>query len=377
MKRPAFKHTDLSRLRVGPIHPDLPGPIALTLLLDGESVVEATVERGFAHRGLEKVTESRLWHVTPAYAARLEPEASAFSELVFCLAVEELAYLTAPPRAQSIRMILCELSRIASNLLSVSHMARLVGSGTFFHYVQRDREKILDLIELLTGARFNLNFLKFGGVKADISEGFVERVLETCEALRYRLKEYNDLFSYNTSFLLRTRGVGQISAAAVQEFGLTGPNAWASGVFADSRIESPYCGYDLVEHQGVTPVVTDPAKQGDCHARYIVRLQEILASLEILQTVCHHLPVGEFARGKIDKDFAPASGEAYARVESPRGLLGCHVISTGGRSPARTQFRVPSMSVYHALPHVLKGISMEDFPVFLASLDLSVAELDR
>ena len=366
-----FLETDLTVWEIGPYHPFLPGPLRLALTLDGEIIVTTEIETGFLHRGLEKALERKLWQSSLAYADHLDPEAATFGELAVCQAVEELAYLTAPPRAQAIRIVLSELSRITTHLGYIARIAHAVAADTMVHYVLRDRERLLDLMELLTGGRFSTNFLRFGGVRADVTEGFIERVLEVCDMLRARLKEYNDLFTFNHTFKRRTTGVGEIFSDWVVDFGISGPNARATGALFDVRKAHPYSGYETVDF------AVPSGGGGDCHGRFLQRLREIAQSVEILKQVTETIPPGDFNRGPIDKNFAPPEGEAYSRVESARGLLGCHVISDGGKSPARVQFSPPSLAHLAVVPRLLEGLPIEDLPVLLASLDIGVAEIDR
>ncbi|MCM2322096.1 MAG: NADH-quinone oxidoreductase subunit D [Oligoflexia bacterium] len=368
--------TDLTSWEIGPYHGALPGPMRMKLRIDGEIIISTDLETGFLHRGLEKAFELHPWPATVAYADHLDPEAAFFGELALCLAVEEISGLDCPPRAQAIRVLLSELSRISAHLGYIVKVGRAVGAETLIHYVLRDREKILDLFELLSGARYSLNFLRFGGVAADVTEGFIERVLEVAELLRARLKEYNDLFTFNHSFLLRTAGVGVITRELALQSGLTGPNARAAGLAFDARKAHPYIGFDKLDFE--VPVGRGEAgRLGDAHDRFLVRLRELSQSLEILKDVAETVPEGEFSRMRIDRDFEVPNGESYARVESSRGLLGCHVVSDGGRFPARVQFRVPTSANLTLLPEIVRGLAIEDLPVVIASLDLCLAEADR
>jgi len=368
--------TDLASWEIGPYHGALPAPMQLQLTLDGEVIVSARVETGFLHRGLEKTFELHLWQSAPAYADHLDPEGSVFGELALCMAVEEIARIDVPERAKRIRVILSELTRVTAHMGYVARIARSVGSDTMVHYVLRDREKVLDLFELLSGARFSVNFLRFGGVQADVTEGFIERVLEVCDLIRFRLKEYNDLLTFNHAFLKRTVGVGIIPHGRVHHYGITGPNARASGHSLDVRKVAPYSGYGRVDFE--IPMVTpEYGNEGDIHARFLIRLREIAQSVEILRQEAEAIPKGDFSVGPIDKDFVPPAGEAYSRVESSRGLLGCHVVSDGGRSPRRIQFRPPTFSLLAAIPELVRGVRIEDLPVLLMSLDLGIAEADR
>jgi NADH-quinone oxidoreductase subunit D len=368
--------TDPSTWEIGPYHPALPGPMKLRLQSDGELIISARYEIGYLHRGLEKCLELHPWIASIAYVDHLEPEASAFGEAAYCLAVEEIGKIPVPPRAKVIRIILLELSRVSSHLSAVAKMASSVGTETAVHYVLRDRERILDLFELLSGARFSLNFMRFGGVASDITEGFIERVLEVCEMVRHRLKEYNDLFTFNHAFLDRTRAVGVLDRKTVLDFGITGPNARASGVGFDVRKQHPYLGYEELDFE--TPLGReDEGMLGDAHGRFMVRLREIAQSIEILKHISEGIPPGDFASIRVERDFRLPRGEAFSRIESPRGLMGCHLVSDGGATPARAQFTTPSSAVVGALPLLLKGARTEDLAPILSSLDISVAEADR
>ena len=368
--------TDLTTWEIGPFHGSLTGPMRLKLRLDGEIIAHCQVETGFLHRGLEKACELHAWRSSVAYLDHLDPENAVFGELVLCLAVEEISELKVPPRANSIRMILAELTRISAHLAFMVRVAKSVGAETIVHYMLRDREKILDLFELLTGARFSLNFLRFGGVSADVTDGFIERVGEVCELLQIRTKEYNDLFTFNHGFLKRTAFVGALSTELIHSFGITGPNARASGLGQDIRKDSPYSDYQLVDFK--IPVgMGEGGCLGDTHDRFVLRLREMTQSIAILKQLVDDISPGPFISGDSEKNHQVPPGEAYARIESSRGLLGCHVVSDGSDRPSRIQIRPPSLGHIMALPELLKGTRVEDLPVVVASMDLGIAEVDR
>ena len=376
---------------IGPLHTSLPGPMHMVLKLHGEIIDACQVETGFLHRGLEKQCELHSWHAALFYADHLDPEGAVFSELVLCLAVEEIAGIMVPERAQSIRLVLVELGRISSHLAFMARMARSVGSETIVHYVLRDRERILDLFELLTGARVSLNFLRYGGVKGDVTDGFIERVLDVCDLIRFRMKEYNDIFTFNAIFLKRTLGVAPLSVELIEQAGITGPNARASGVREDSRKGSPL--YQALEFdipsgksedffaQGWRGLLARTSKGcvGDVHDRFLVRLREMTQSIEILRQLVAQMPLGVYQNTSIhiDRNYPIPPGESYQRMESARGRLGCHVVSDGQNFPGRIQFSTPTRASLWALPQLVRGIRIEDLPVVLASLDLSIAEADR
>lgn len=368
--------TDLATWNIGPYHQSLPAPMQLKLQLDGEIIVGSAIETGFLHRGLEKALERQQWTAAISYADRLDPENAAAAELALCLAAEEVAQIPVPPRAQRIRTVLCEMGRITSHMSYIINVARAVGSETMLHYVLRDRETLLDQVELLTGARYSLNFMRFGGVKNDVTEGFIERILEICELIRIRLKEYNDLFTYNHAFLGRTRNIGGLSINLIDRYGVTGPNARASGSALDLRKVKPYNGYEYYDFH-LCLGQTDGQTPGSAHDRFVIRLREMAESVVILKQALESIPEGAFCSTPQGKAPPIPQGEAYARVESPRGILGCHVVSDGSNAPWRVQFRPPTYSNLQALPHLLQGVRVEDIAVLLASLDLGIAEADR
>jgi NADH-quinone oxidoreductase subunit D len=368
--------SDLTLWEIGPYHGSLPAPMRMSLSLDGEIIVSCKIETGFLHRGLEKALELHPWQAVISYADHLDPEVAVFGELAVCLAVEEIGDIEIPARAKSIRIILSELSRIAGHLAFIIRMAKAVGSETIIHYVLRDREKILDLFELLTGARFSLNFLRFGGVKANVTDGFIERVLEVCEMIRIRMKEYNDLFTFNQGFLSRTSHLGIMSSQVIRTCGVTGPNSRAAGISFDVRKDSPYLGYDELDFE-IPLGRGEGGSIGDVHDRFLLRLREITQSMGILKQIAEALPLGDYINPDIEKGYVVPAGEAYSRIESSRGLLGCHVVSDGKPNPSRIQFRPPTLANLMAVIHLVPGIHIEDLPVVLSSLDLGIAEADR
>jgi NADH-quinone oxidoreductase subunit D len=369
-------NTDPSSWQMGPYHDALPGPMVLRLRSDGEVIISAETEAGFLHRGLERAFQGQDWIKTLVYADHLDPECSIFGETAICLAAEEIGKIPVPPRAQMIRVIMLELSRVSSHLSFVTRVAGSIGAETLVHYVLRDRERILDLFELVSGVRFSTNYLRFGGVSADVTEGFIERVLEVCEVLRLRLKEYNDLFTFNHAFLNRSRKVGVLSLLTVHRLGITGPNARASGLDMDMRRREPYSMYETLDFE--VPVgQSGEGIPGDVHSRFMLRLREIAQSIEILKQACDKMPSGDYASIRVDRDFRLPRGEAYSRIESSRGLLGCHLVSDGSLRPARVQFRAPSSASLAAVSELLAGVKLEDVATILASMDISLSEVDR
>ncbi|MEK6578391.1 MAG: NADH-quinone oxidoreductase subunit D [Bdellovibrionota bacterium] len=377
MTTPETLGTDLSQWEIGPHHGALSGGMRLKMQLDGEIIAAAPVEVGFLHKGLEKCLEMQRWSALIPFLDHLDPEGAVFGEYALCAAVEDVAKIEVPARAQTIRVIVCELTRIACHLAYLARVAKAAGSATMAHFALRDREKILDLFELLTGARFSHNYLSYGGVREDVTDGFIERVVEICHLIRIRLKEYNDLFTYNQIFLERSKQVGVISPENIRALGITGPNARASGYHFDVRKAHPYSSYQNYDFEVPLGSSAQFETGGDIHARFLVRLREIAASIEILRQACEHLPRGAFTSRKFDKNFIAPTGEAFARVESSRGLLACHLVSDGKARPHRVQFRTPSAANIMAVPRELPGSRIQDLPLILASLDICIAEVDR
>ncbi|MGE0614803.1 MAG: NADH-quinone oxidoreductase subunit D [Bacteriovoracia bacterium] len=374
--RPDLFSTVQTAWELGPFHPGLPGPMALKLQLDGEMITGVHCESGFFHRGVEKAIELQQWYSVMPYADRIDSETALFTELAVCLAVEEIAGLQVSPRANRIRVTLCELNRISAHLGALLRIAKTVELETVMHYVLRDREKILDLFELISGSRFNLNYFRFGGVATDITDGFIERVSEVCDLIRTRVREYQDLFTSNHIFQRRSAGVGLLHPEVVRRYGITGPDARASGVVSDMRKSAPYSGYEEFEFQ--VPVGSGEGDRlGGVHDRVVVRLREIVQSVDIIRQAIENIPVGEYRAVKELFDFKVPEGEAYSRVEGARGVLAVHAVSDGGNTPYRLQVRGGSKALLQAVPEILVGQWVGDFPLILASLDISVGEADR
>ena len=373
---PELLKTDFTLWEMGPFHSALPGPMKLKLTLDGEVIAHAETETGFAHRGVEKSLELHPWHSSMVYADRLDADGAVFTEFAYCLAGEELGQLEVPARGQAIRVLLSELARVSSHLLFLVKVARSVGAQALIHYALRDRERILDLFELLTGARHSINFMRFGGVAADVTDGFVERVLEATVVLRERIKEYNDLFTFNHTFIKRAAGTGILTREVALEAGVSGPNARAAGISVDVRKDQPYSGYERLDFE-VPEGHGEAGFLGDVHDRLLLRLREMAQSLSLLGDVCESLPEGDFCALRTDRDFTIPRGESYARIEGSRGRLGCYLVSDGERFPLRVQFRGPSTATLSCLPVFLRGVRLEDLPLVLASFDLSIPEVDK
>jgi len=349
----------------------------LHLQLDGEIVSEVQVEMGYLHRGIEYAMEHLPWGSAVVYADRLDPEASIFGEMAYCLAVENLMGYEISFRVASLRIIFCELVRVSNHLVSFSHLCRTIGLTSPIHYFLRDREKILDLFELLSGSRFMPNFLRMGGLKLEVTEGFLDRVIETTQLMDLRTKDYRILLSENSAFQKRLSHVGQVHQNVAKDFGLTGPVARASGLDFDVRKQIPYSSYEQFDFK-TTLGIGIVGVEGDAFARFDVRLREVEQSLHLIRQAVDRLPAARPEdRIAIDDIGQVPAGESFSRVETPRGMLTCQVISEGAKGPIGVRFGTPSRALAQSISAILPGSRVEDIPVILASLFFSIAEADK
>jgi NADH-quinone oxidoreductase subunit D len=358
---------------LGPLDPLLPGPLKVQAKVCGAFIEALSLEPGYTHRGLEKCFEGHHWKTGIHYAGHLDPEAGFFGEYVYAKAVEQLFQLEVPLRAVRIRVLLLEMSRIVSHLRYLVNLARILEAKSIEHYVLRDREKFLDLFELYAGLRHSFHACRFGGVAFDVTDGFLERVLEACERLKSRIWEYQWMLVSHSFFMSRAKGVGLLSREHVLKWGLTGPDARL--VLRD---------YDLRHRKDASykdvPICVDAsllAESSDTFTRVQARLTEIEQTVDCVAWLVESLPEGPIAIPIQKKMEQRVRGQGYAEVESPRGVLGCFVHSDGSLFPSRVQFRVPSSALITMIPHWAQGQSLEDFPLNLASLDLSTSEVDR
>jgi NADH:ubiquinone oxidoreductase subunit D len=364
-------------LVIGPFGTTLSGPIRFQLLLDGDRVVRVRTDTGYAHKGLEKSLEQTPWRGALLYGGRLDPENAIFGEYLMAAAIEEISGTTPPPRAQMIRTLLMELSRISSHLGFLSRLASACEFETIIHYLLRDREKILDLFELLTGSRFSASFIRVGGVKEDVTEGFLERVMDFCELIPVRIKEYNDLFCFNEIFMDRAIGLGILSQEMSFQYGITGPNARAGGSIQDLRVQRPYAAYSEIRAGFSAGGMGRPVS--DVHSRTVFRMREIEESRAVLFQIVEQLSSGDFWTGLFEKEvvYRVPPGEAFVSVESPRGVQSLYLVSDGTPCPIRAQFKPASSGALAVLPSILEGVTIENLAVIVNSLDISAAEVDR
>jgi NADH-quinone oxidoreductase subunit D len=357
-------------INMGPQHPSMHGVLKLVLKMDGELVVDVVPEIGFLHRSLEKIAENRTYHQYVPYTDRLDYVTSMTSNLVYVLAVEKLADIRVPPRAEYIRVIMAELNRLASHLLWLGALGLEVGATTPFLYTFREREMILDLFEMTCGARLTYNYMRIGGVSHDLPPGFIEKAKDFLAYFRPCIKEYEDLLLKNVIFVKRTRKLGILPAAVAVAHGVTGPNIRAAGMEWDIRKKIPYSVYDKMDFD--IPVFST----ADTLDRILVRVEEMRQSCRIIEQALEKLPEGE-VKTHVPLLLHPPEGDAFVRTESPRGEISCYVASDGTEKPWRVKFRTPSFSHVSVLPTLLKGLLIADLVVVAGSLDIVLPETDR
>jgi len=366
-------------INMGPQHPSTHGVFRLELHLRGETVVKVTPHIGYLHRGVEKLSETLEYDMLPPIYERDDYLSPTANSLAFVLAVEKLAGIEVPRRANYLRVITAELQRLASHLVWLGTFGldlggALGGGSTLFLYCFRERERIMDLMETLTGTRFHTNMNQIGGVRYDVYDGFDRDVFKTLDYLEKRISEYKEMLENNPIFLERTKDVGIVPQELAKEVGASGPVLRASGVAYDIRKNKPYSAYQEFNFQ--VPV----GNKGDAYDRYTVRLKEMKESLSIVRQSLGGLPEGPIHSRKPVKTpslFKPPKGEAYAAVESPRGELGVFLVSDGSSKPYRVKVRSPSFSNIAIIPHILPGHLVADAVTILGSLDPVFGDVDR
>lgn len=382
-------------LNMGPQHPATHGVLRLHLELDGETILRIKPIIGYLHTGMEKTAETLTYMQGGTNVTRMDYLSPLTNELCYSLAVEQLLGVEIPPRAQAIRILMTELNRIASHLIWVATFGMDIGALSMMIYGFRDREAILAFFEKVTGLRMNHNYIRPGGVAADLPEGWEEDVDGIFDVVGAGLDDYQDLLNGNPIFLDRTRGVGVLTPAEAQAYGVTGPVARASGVNFDLRKAFPYSGIEQYEFD--VPL----GKHGDTLDRYLVRMEEMRQSIRIVEQVLETMPPGDYRtddrkvtpppRKRIDESmealihhfklftegFKAPAGEVYQAVESPRGELGMYLVSKGGSKPWRLHVRTPSFATVQALPVMMTDQIVPDVIATLASLDPVLGDVDR
>ena len=359
-------------VNMGPQHPSTHGVFRVVIWVDGERIVRAEPHIGYLHRGSEKLCEGELYSQIITLFDRLDYVGNLNCELAFVLAAEKLMGIEVPERAEYIRVILSELNRIASHMLFYGVYGLDVGAMTPVLYGFRERERIQELFESVTGARMMHNYFRIGGVKDDLPSDFPARMSRLMEQLNRGIAECDELLSQNEMFLARTKGIGAVSAQDALDFGMTGPALRASGVAEDVRISEPYGIYDRFDF-GI-PVGT----YGDCWDRYYVRVEEMRQSMRIIEQAMAQMEPGAIMAS--DRRIArprPPKGEVYVRTESPRGDFAVFLVSDGSDKPYRVKVRAPSFANLHAFQHMLRDAYVADAVVILGSIDIILGEVDR
>jgi NADH-quinone oxidoreductase subunit D len=368
-----FQTQDLI-INMGPQHPSTHGVLRVEVISDGEIIKAAYPDIGYLHRCFEKHSENREYLQIVPFTDRMDYIAAMNMELGFCLAVEKLLETEIPERAQHIRVIVCELNRIASHLLAVGTYAIDIGGFTPFLFAFRDREKILEIFEELCGARLLYNYIRPGGVLRDMSRGLMEKTSEFCKYFRPQLQEFEELLSGNFIFIERTANVGIIPADLAISYGFSGPNLRGSGVKWDLRKDRPYSGYEKYDFD-VCIGLGEQGVPGDCWNRYNVRVKEMFESLKIIDQALKMMTDGD-TMGKVAKSVKPI-GEIYLPTECPRGELGYHIIADGTKKPYRVKAKSPCFISVACLDEVCSGLMLADVVAVLGSIDIVLGEVDR
>jgi NADH-quinone oxidoreductase subunit D len=383
-------------LNMGPQHPSTHGVLRVVLELDGETVVKAIPEIGYLHTGIEKSCEALTYSQAVTLTDRIDYLAPLSNNLAYCLAVEKLLGLEVPKRAQYIRVLLTELTRIASHLVWIGTHAIDLGAMTVFLYCFREREEVLKIFEMISGQRMMTSYFRIGGLALEPPPGYLDRIQRFVELMPSRLGEYEDLLTRNHIWLARTKGVGILTAKDAIALGVSGPMLRSTGVAYDVRKFFPYSSYDEFEFD--VPTSTD----GDCYSRYLLRVAEVRESLKIVRQAMAKIPpegpIKSDAPGivapqrekmKIEMEaliyhfkiytegFSPPPGEVYQRIESPRGELGVFVASDGSPKPYRVKFRAPSFVNLQALQRLIEGRLIADVVTCIGTIDIVLGEVDR
>jgi NADH-quinone oxidoreductase subunit D len=387
--------TETMTLNMGPQHPSTHGVLRLVLELDGEVIVKVTPHIGYLHRGIEKLSEHRTYHQILPLTDRLDYLAPMSNNLGYILAVEKLMAVEVPERAETIRIIMTELTRLESHLVWIACHALDIGAMTVFIYAFRERETVMEIYELISGARMTSNFFRVGGLSQDVPDEFVKKVGDFIDVMPGYLDQYEGLLTTNPIWLKRTVGNGVISAEEAIDIGLTGPALRGSGVDWDLRRDNPYSGYDKYQFKVPT------GENCDTYDRYKVRLVEMREACKIVRQGLDRLKPGPVLADspqvcyppkenvynsieglihhfKIASEGFPApEGEVYQGVEAPKGELGFYIVSDGGNKPERLRIRPPSFVNLQAIEKMSVGFMIADLVAVIGTLDIVLGEIDR
>ena len=382
-------------MNMGPQHPSTHGVLRLVLELDGEQITSSKPVIGYLHTGMEKTGEELSYLQGPTNVTRMDYASPLFTELAFSMATEQLLGIEVPERAQWIRMLLCEMNRLTSHMLFMATNGMDLGAVGMMIYGWREREELLRFLELVTGLRMNHNFIRPGGVAADLPDGWRDSLLRTLEPLPDRLEEFDTLMTGQPIWRERLQGVGVMNTEEALSLGVTGPILRSTGFAWDLRRDMPYLRYDDVDFDVLV------GSYGDCFDRYAIRLNEMRESIRIVRQVLDKMPAGDYRiqdkkvtpppRARIDESmealihhfkiftegFKVPEGETYAAVESPRGELGVYMVSDGSSKPARMHVRAPSFVNLQSLPHLMQDSFLADTVAIISSVDPIMGEVDR
>jgi NADH-quinone oxidoreductase subunit D len=357
-------------INIGPQHPATHGVLHLLITLNGETIKKVEPHLGYIHRSIEKMCESLSYRQFIYSTSRMDYLSAHINNHGCALAVEKGLQVEIPPRAEVIRVLMDELTRVASHILAWGALAMDLGAFTPFFHAFRERELITDIMEETCGARLTMNYMVPGGVMADLHPSFQKKVKALLKQFSEKLDEYDELVTYNTIFMNRTKGIGILSREDAISYGVSGPSARASGVSCDLRKTYPYSIYDKLKFDEVLYT------EGDSYARYMVRVKEVRQSLSIIEQLIDNIPEGDF-QAKTKAVLKLPKGEFFSRVETARGELGVYIVSEGGMTPYRIKFRSPGYSNLSALDHMTRGAKIGDLIAAMGSLDLVIPDIDR
>ena len=376
--------TEDMTLNIGPQHPSTHGVLRLVARVDGERAYDIKPVVGYMHRGYEKLSEVRTYPQITALINRIDWLAGYANEIPFMVAAEKLMEVEVPERAQYIRLILTEMARISSHLVFMASYPLELGAATPLFFALRDRERVLDLLEGVTGGRFHPNFNRIGGVKPnagsgpvtrktpqDLPAGFLDKTREAMDVVLATSEEIEDLVGGNEIILARTKGIGILPPEVAAAYGVSGPNLRASGVKFDLRKVEDYLPYDKFDFEVMV------GENGDCWDRWWVRLAEIRESAKIIQQAVDGIPPAGALQAKVPKVIKVPKGETYVRAENPKGEMGYYLVSDGGSGPYRLKIRSASFSNISILPWILEGVLIPDIIAIMGSLDFILGDVDR